>query len=575
MTTLVQEPGEVAFAKNAIPFKVLSTDGDGNLYRAIGVRAELRTTGFFAIPEDDSFDLTWTEPDGSTGTITFTAKDAYSAITEIPSDASSGYSGFTEYWILVAATIAKHPVVGPLFRVYAQHTVTGDSVFFEARDTDENWVIDLTITGLTNPSFSKHQDTDPVPDNTPNNYQVLLEVFFEDTYAAGDFARVAQLFSIPGADGYTTFDISDILDASISEAIGNLPIPAFSDNTPYLADNLRRYYIRFREDYDAITPVTWESSDIKNVMAGGISQAAWANYEFFDALSEDNAILSWYPDKKTVGPDQPEWLAWYNATLTTRQILIELRRYTSGGALSTLYKFEGNNIDVAPGEVLMIPVGYDQMAINNTAVQKYTVRVVDEAGDYENTPDYLSQLRTFYVDHNIYRSTKYLIYLSAFQLPETVRCIGQHDITLEIAATDSFTATPLGSRGEVELVIPSNYSSATPQRRQVTEQWENKLTYRTANLPRYEVDALQQMLVSGNCWEVYTDGYIALSIVDKKYRIYSTKDFLYALEFNCVPALRMRNYSNILIPLSETQEGWLTDLDEYWRTAWGLPWETP
>lgn len=559
MLTLSQQPAELSWSRNNLLFRFQSTDANGDLYGATGVQAELRTTSFFGIPEDESFDVLWTESDGSENSISFTAKDDPTDIDHIPSKDAPGFIGWTDYWILVSEALRAHPVLGPLFTFSVEHSGTGDSLFIEA---PEDWEVSIDITNLSDVRFSTHVHP-AVEDNTPSNYRVLVDVFFEENKNAGDFKLITQLSAIPGPDGYTAFDISETIDAAIKLAMGNLPIPAFEDNTPILADTIRRYYIRYREDYDDIDPVEWVYFDIQRAICGGVSNPIFANYDFFGAMTEGNSLLTWYPDQKNISAEQPEWIAWYNYSNSIQNVIIELRRFTSTGALTVLFKFEGNNVDVAPGEVLLIPVGYSQLAINNTSVQKYQVRVVDAEGDYENTPVYMSQPRTFYVDHSYYRNKRYIMYLNGFCCPETLRCVGHQETDLEV------------DRLESQRILEPFFTSSSPQEIQFDQDWVNTFTFRSGYLSRIEVDALQELLVYNKAWEVFEDGYIPLHLTDKRFRIYNSREYLYSVEFKARPRLRQRNYSNVLIPVADGQEAWLTDTETYWQTALGQPWQIP
>lgn len=560
MLTIISNPAATAFSRNPVRYRFRATDSEGMPYGLKGVRANITAQDGFAI--NDSFTIDWTEPDGTTGSVTFTAVVSPSTNTQIYAE-FGGMGTVLDVYIANAAIIQAHPSIAPFFKLYAVETVSEIQLWIEALEPDNDWEVAFDNTNVVGIISGTNTFPDLL-DTTPAGYRILLDVFFEESYNSGIFVKAGEFSSKPDTTGYVNFDLSDTLDALCRDTFAELPIPAFSDNVPVLADIFRRYYIRYREDYNTLTTPSWTTDTTRRVLTGGIAQSLFSNYDFLAALDADNSLLTWYPDRKTISTDQPEWLAWYNYTGDTKQIVLQYIRQTASAALTTLYAFDGDLIEVPDGDVLLIPVGYDQLDINNTSVQKYTVRVVDYDSDWEGvSPAYLSQARSFYVDHCEYRELRYLMYLNSFSCPATLRCIGEYVEDIEI------------DRLKSERILDIDFTSATPETVQFKEIWNKVFTYRSGPLTRYETDALSELLIYNFAWQVFAEGYIPLDLAGSKFNIRDTQGFLKVLEIPAQPRLKPKNYSNIMIPLTETQDGWLTDLGEFWQTALGLPWETP
>lgn len=541
----------------------LATDADNQAYTPKGVRSELKILSVNGIDEDDTITLSWTEPDGTTGNITFTAKDSPSLSTEFISDDAPGKQPSPiGYWKAVAATINAHPTVNRHFKVYAiQYDLlpTPDySLFVEVVEVDRAWVLNMSSsTALT---ITNH-DT-PLATTAPDNYTIFVDIFFEEIYESGEWDRIATIELPLNQSGRSYLDISEILDKALKGAMSELNIPEFNSTTPYVADNIRQYYFRYREDYDDVTP-SWTVSSNKLALCGGIAQNLAANYNLFDNLKSTNSLLTYYPNGKSVSPDQPEWIAWYNYDSSAHETLLQVRTWTADSATATMiYRLDGNGIFVAEKRVLLIPVGPNQLSIGDTVV-KYEITVIDKA-DYDlatTTP--LSQTRSYYIDRLTYREKRYIMYLNSFCVPETLRCIGDFKDQLDV------------SREVFERPLPPKYSDTARQIDQYDQDYTNRFTYRTGYLSKSEADALQELLIYNDAYEVSAEGYIPLHITNNRHDIYETSNFLFSHTIQAEPRLKRKNYSNILIPLTVDKDAWITATLDYWTTIFSEPWQTP
>jgi hypothetical protein len=461
-----------------------------------------------------------------------------------------------DYFQLIADQMAANPILSPfLTTAYVSPSSGLHRITFTATNTDEAFEVTLNISGIDAGSSASTTATAAVADNTPSNYAVLLDVFFEDEYKSGSFEQAATLSSKPGADGYLNFELSGLLDKLCSRSMATPPLPDFDNAVPVLADVIRRYYVRYRQDYEGIfdnpldTAGTWEYLDVSKLLIGGIDQAAWPSADFFGDLGEDNSLLTWYPDGATVGKAQPKYLAWFNYTGEDKTVAISYVRTREADTLTANFAFDAiaDPVVIGPEEVALIPVGFAALALTGTDILKYSVRVLDAESDFEGgSPVYLSQSRSFYVDYLHHESQRYLVYLNSFSCPETLRCTGIFEKDLAVDSEEAIRT------------LQTDYDRHTAELFSFDYDWSNPLTYRSGYLSRAEVDALQELLIYRQVWELDTDGWTPLLLRGKNFPITQTLQYLHAVAFQAVRALTPKNYTPkaAILPAAMTLNFW-------------------
>lgn len=531
MITLIDNPSTIALTRNPIRYRLRATDPEGSPYgggRGVEVRLEIQD--YFE--DGDTLIVNWTEPSGTTTSIIFTAKLIPSAIDEF--QANDGFQPpVDEYINNVVGVIALHPQIAAFFTVAYQDNNPTFNILFIAKSLNADWVVDLDVSGVT-PSVTVVQDLTVIPNSTPPNYRVQMEVFFEDTYMGSDYHQVASLRAAPDAFGFVFFEIQQIIHAEFETTRPSAPLPPYGSDTMLIADNLRRYFVRFTEEYG--TPVEvqpWQYDDTRRALFGGISQQKWLTTDFFSILSRDNCWLSFYPDKKKITPDQPEWLKFYNYMPDTYQIFLKVEVFdaTESGYKTIINPFSATKLELSQYETALIPVNYNALGLGDTGVAdivKYTVQVL---GELDMQIYQLSDVLTFYVDYTTYKDQRYLMYLNSFGLPETLRTTGLLDKQLEVNRE-------ILSRS---LAFADEYTSY--ENRQYAENFRNIYTFRSGYYSRAEVDALQELLIYNRAWDVSSVGVFGLLILTDKFQVTQTFQFLHSIEFDAVLSLSPRNYS--------------------------------
>jgi hypothetical protein len=376
------------------------------------------------------------------------------------------------------------------------------------------------------------------PANLPLNYKIKVEIWFEKTYESNVFQRAASLEATPDASGLVPFDLQGILHRAYLESLVNEPIPSLQATVPYRADNIRRYYLRYREEYgNPIVNQSWITLVTKKIIAGGIDQAMFASTDYISTISSANSLLTWHPATKQISDTQKEYLSWYNYTGADVEVVLQLDRFTENGQLPRLYKYEDDAFILKANDTLVIPVDHTSLGLSND-ILNYKVRIIDKSSPYDSGGAvYLSPEKTYQVDYYYRTVSKQILYLNSFFLPEVVFLKGEEKKTLKV------------SRQISQSIIRANYTALSKEKQQYNFDWDNVFSFRTGYLSRAEVDALQQMLIYNIVYEITDRGYQGILLDGKSFEILNSFSFLHALEFSAVRALKPVNYINFFLPI--------------------------
>jgi hypothetical protein len=531
MITIQKQPYEVMFSRNPVVWKFIGTDSEGNPYVTYNVRAELRGL-FVPIVANDTIEVQWTDAGGVVQSVIFTAKDNPIIESQIPTNAS-GYNNYGDLYQGIADKMNNHPIAGTFLKFSQTFNITSQSLWAEAIDDDPDYQIEFIINMTNGGSFTITNSIAPTS-NFPTNYKMLLEVFFD---AGSGYLKASEHEAYANNSGEFAFDISDILDAELESMFPEMPLPAFADNEPIDYDIVRPYFIRYREDYEDIESPLWTSSSEKKCLYGGISKSMFAQGNFFDNLQEYFSLLTWYPAGKNISTNQPEWIAFYNFKSGAVGLMLEVKWYDENGNEDIVFKFGGLTETVASKNVMLVPVGYNQIELDEPTAVRYTVRLISR-GEYEENGgniEYLSQPREFYIDRDYYKEKRYVMYLNGFNCPETLRCVGNFTTELSV------------DRQKRGHILSPEYTASSSEVSQYDQDFSNEFTYRSGYLSKAEVTALQELLIYGKAWEVSSDQVFGLDITTNKFPVTETRKFLNSIEFNCTTKLSEGSYSGEII----------------------------
>lgn len=544
----LSQPTTITLARNPAIFKILcDSDGLGTLYDAVGVRSVLAAMTSDRFATNETITVVYTEPDGTSETVVFTAKAS-------PSNAAhfydAGYAG-SNYWGDLATVIGSHSRIAPFFTVTADSTV---ELVIKAKSVAAGWALTVTNShGFAVAAYAAAAST------LPPNYRVLLEVYMEDTYLAGNYTQVARLDGRPAeGTGLVYFDIASVLAARTRSTRIDPLVPEYGASAAFQVDNTRRYYARMTEEYGE-PPVAQDwtySGGIKTVIDGGVAMSTFAEGDFLSALDSADAILSWLPDGRKIGLYQPEYLLWY--AYGDNQVKLEMKWYSIVDGVASASSYFYNSIDALEGESIAFPISPAILGLDAEAnAYKFSVRVVEYIANSAR-----SQWRTYYIDRDYYESERYLMYLNSFGLPECCRCTGNWGKKLRV------------DRATAQRPLTPGFNALASDRFQYGRLWDHELTYRTGYITRAEADALQELLLAGEVYDVSTDGYIPLQITSNDFTVTGTRQELHSYQFTAQPRMDMKNYSKKKLSAA-LADSWQEPGGDSWFQAFLMPWELP
>lgn len=542
MISLVTQPAAMSLSRNPIIYTVRCVDASGNPYGPVSHQARINTSSYFSLQVGDTIVLSWTEEDGSESEVTFTAVATPDSITEIPSISTPGYVTYSAYWTDVAEIINAHYMVRPHFQVsYENIPGVGIRIVATAVGTATATFENSDISS----SYKTYTTIAAGPTNLPDGHQVLVDVFVERIDFG--YVKVGSLSEKAGPEGYASFDIQDFLESELNLVDWNEMVPEFNSTELYLADTIRNYYIRFREDYENMPSIVWQYADPKQAMRGGISETMPEGFDFFSELNSTNSLISQMPDTCHIERSQPVYIAWYNYDTTAKVAELELTKIFEDGTTEVSTAYPLNGLMVEPGRTVVIPVGYTQLGIDDDTVVGYTVQVLNVGLN-----QYLSQVKTYWLNRTKRYSLRYLIYLNGFGVPETIACIGAFSTELQ-----------------VERFVSNNvYSSPTgllAKNTQYYQSYQNIFTYRTGYITRKESIAIQVMLIYNRLWDTSDEENVPLILLDDKFKVWDTIDFLSTFRLNVSRAIGSKSFDS----------GWLTATGNFWATPEDEIWQNP
>jgi len=527
MLNITTQATDIELSKNPVVFTFRTTDNSGDSYGAKAAFADI-TINVGGFEDGDHLHIHWIEPEGSGQSVTFDA--VLAPLTDNQIQAKTGAFTPSVYFALVASQIQAHPSVSPHF------TLTSDSpnagfwrITATAIDTAAGWTVqfdDDDVAVGSNPSVS---NTAAVADNTPNDYRVIVELFFEKSLNNEVFTKSAALSAIPDRQGYTTFDISSILDAECSLSFRS-PIPDVEAGGTFAPDNIKRYHLRYREDYEDVfvdplnTDGRWQVTSVKKVLFGGTSQESQPDLDFLGALNASNSLLTWYPNSKRIGVNQPEYITWYNYESTANQIVLALTTYLEDNTPTSTHLFTETPITVNTKETVTIPISASALNLA-TDVVKFKVTIRDYI-DYDDVSGRnLSQTRTYYLDRCYYEEYKHIIYLNSFNAIESLFLTGYTSEQLNVKRLSS------------QKVLEDGHSAHDAEIFQYDQDFQNSYTFRSGYFGKEEVQALQELLIYNHSYLKTADAFFRLYISSKRFAITESFQFLHHIEFKATRSI--------------------------------------
>jgi len=529
MISLITQPGDNQLSGDPAVWRWRLTDADGNPYRAYGARAKLTATGDITLAENDEFILEWTEPNGASQSVTFTA--VTSPLNENQVQAGLGGAGtYLKYYQGLAESIENHHSVGGLFKCYAVANGADYELYVESRKIEPDWIVSFEITGVTNVNFSEASES-LTADNTPAGYHLLYQVHFADL--EGAYVKLFQGEPRPDVSGEVYADLRQALRSYVENKIGTSLLPDLTATEPESIEMARRYFIRYKENENNNSN-SWTESNIKTVFPGRRDVIDYPDtHNYLASKNANDAFLPVAVQGNVVGSSQSTWLHWYNHTGGSADIVLQVTALTSTGTSTPSYVYTSNPLSVPDNQVARIPVNYGQLNLVNAL--GYEVQVVDASSDYTGgSPTFLSESVLFYVDRITHRQELEFVFLNEFYLPESFRCLGDLTVTQEI------------ERGLVRRFLAHDYTREDTEFDDYSSDNVILYTFRTAPMPKKQLLRLQALFAYNALYLRDGNDLLRYIINSDSFTLQPGGEFLYQAQFEAVRSIRSLEVENII-----------------------------
>lgn len=551
MITFSRTPAEVALSGNELPFSVRCTDPAGAIFRRMGARLELRTTGAYGLTNEDVY-IFITDPGGPGSTVLFYATATPSTSLELP---AYDTGDLLEYWQSVAEVIQAHPDIEPYCTVYASaNTGSTYSIWVVAREYATGWSIEAGPDGIG--TYLVPTVTDTLSSTYPTGYRCLMDVLVSNDM--GELRRVVSLSAQPDTSSYTDFNLSSVVHAAIRSDLPELLIPPWDTDAYYTSPTRRTLIARAYERAEDEDYADVISSDPITIHVGAVAQSIYRAFDFINGITAENSFLTWRPDGQKVSLTQPYYLAWYaypaaDSSASFQYLQVETHLEDGTDSIVTAYT---PGIRASESSIVIWPVSPAALALD-AGVKFYRVRVVKGT----DTIVGLSPWRTFYIDTQYYHNTRVIAYLNGFYCPEIVRFTGDLDKTARY------------ERNETTTVLTSGAQAYTHERRQDNITWEDIFTYRSGFLTAAEAESMRELLHSPRVYEISPQSYLPLVLDTQSFAVTSTRRNLHTVSIAARPALVERVYSRLGLFSIPDHEVWGSPNGiDIWGSPLAVPW---
>lgn len=309
-------------------------------------------------------------PVGSTITITWNDMVMYfiavptlsgNGIEFLSNPSSGGTSTAPIYYATLASTLSQVYDVSSSFNV----TAFAGGIQFTALVLTDNLTITTTIPAATVSVITP--GTLPSP---PPNYKILIDIWARKP-SVPTFTKIARLEKPPSSTApYSSeFRLEYALDAEMEIME---PPPAITAIVPYECGQ-RIFKVVYTETYGnpASAKIIQTSPDYK-VIKGGVfwqNATAQSNYPATGGYIDVNELfLTARPRQKKATLDSPEFLCYYHHGASTVGFL-QMKAFTDlNPTTGYTVTIPGSTVAITQGEIICIPVGYNQNALLVAAV---------------------------------------------------------------------------------------------------------------------------------------------------------------------------------------------------------------
>jgi hypothetical protein len=323
-------------------------------------------------------------------------------------------------------------------------TQVADELFFTARASGSFYAMQWSTTDGNITLSTVTAASDAV---FPSNFSIQADVYIQENYSVANNTPYTRIKSVQHrvSDNYVAqFDLRELLRPYMGTAepvLGEAPIMCTNIN--------KRWFVKLTEVYgtnpvgNIYTRVPSSPTQFFRAIKGGLNhQDERAGYGYYTDVVEayfknEAQFLTWRYARRTVSPNQPEWLYLLH-TDNAAEVYVKCKVYYTDGTDLT---YTAHAVLSGPFEnhIWRYPIGYSQINIAaqdpTKTVKKWDIYLEnDQANQITGSITYMLDLP--------YHNERFFLYENSLGGWDTLRAIGAHKSGVEVNAKEFSTILP-------------------------------------------------------------------------------------------------------------------------------------
>ncbi len=401
-------------------------------------------------------------------------------------------------------------------------TISGDQLTITVEAKIAGTTYNLSIFDYGSPAWQAAvtivQVTNAVDFEYRENFRINIALFTEDGLIEG-----SELEAIPDDDFHAIFDLRDGLKGLVDYAF---TYPEDSEELIILRpEPIKQYYFQYWESYGlpSVAKELKTSSDYY-VMKGKSSYMQLTEYHelntsFWQRLQTSHAFLTLQPNNKLISTKQVEKLFFLHyLNISPRSVRLNVKVYFTNGTDDTVFK------DTLPNyerfQILECNVGFEIMELADVnpalTVEKYDVWLTTSAG-------VLSETKTYYVDLEYQKQTRYFLFANSLCGYDTARALGIGSNEVDY------------SYKKVSKLLPHNYTSKDREFNQIQVAEKRKFIVNFGILNNISGDVyapdwknyLRQLNLSPDRFEIINGREVPIQSLTEKFPLHNDNTKIY------------------------------------------------
>lgn len=316
----------------------------------------------------------------------------------------------------------------------------------------------------------------------------------------------------PGFASIIYFYCEDFLNSYLTWQLPDIYNELIPGDIIAVQDQIKQYYIRYREITDANTETAWatEVDHIRTVLKGGIAKEKFDRNNFFvNHLPTKKPFLTWQPANQLLGKEEYRYLTYFHHFDSAPALQMKCRVVYTDGTDETVTK----DLPALTESLLFhLPASISQVAaalVSAKQIWYYDVSVEDADGNI-----YAIAYR-LYADYRNYYNDFSFIYHNSLGGIDALRVRGEFDIEIQRDMTEIQQAV---NYGDDATILPTENAAINISKYEIYKGdagWFNSPVMQ---------DSVQDMLLSDSVYRILLNRWLRVMHLQKTQTLRGTDD---------------------------------------------------